>query len=198
MRENLLKKAKKEYQDTPLPEYLKYDGWKDVRVKLESRGWILWGLVFKRGLVFVVVALLFLGSVVGAAQAAKPGDKLYSIKVFADKVFAQVTGNYEVKVQRRAAEVIETSKSNESTPAAERADHEYQKALDEAKVKAVGSEKRGNLTKTLERQEDRFKKESEGNSQTKEKLDDVIKQTERVKDEIHSVSPTDDLSLPKL
>lgn len=198
MSENLLKKAKKEYLETSLPDYLKYDGWRDVRVKLEPRGWSLFGLVFKRGLVFVAVALLFLGSVVGAAQAAKPRDKLYSVKVLADKVFAQVTGNYEIKVQRRAAEVIEASKSNESTPAANRASQEYQKALDEAKVMAVKSGKREGLEKALEEQGEKFRKESEGNEQTGEKLDDVIKQTEKVKDEIQNAGPKDDLKLPEL
>jgi len=198
MSENLLKESKREYLETPLPEYLKYDGWRDLRVKLEPRGWSLWGMAFKRGVVFLAAALFFLGSLVGVAQAAKPGDKLYTVKVLADKIFAQVTGNYEVKVQRRAAEVIETSRSNESTRAADRANREYQKALDEAKVKAVGSGKRENFKKILERQEEKFKKESESNDQTKERLDDVIKQTEKVKDEIQNISPAEDSKLPNL
>lgn len=198
MKQDLLVKAKKEYLETPLPEYLMYDGWRDVRIKLEPSGWSLWGLIFKRGFVFAAVTLLFLGSVVGAAQAAKPGDKLYSVKVLADRVLAQVTGNYEVKVQRRAAEVIETSKSIESTPAGDQASREYQKALDEAKMKAVRSGTQEDLLETLEKQEEKFKKESDGNGLNKGKLDEAIEQTEKVKDEIQNVSPPEDVKLPQL
>lgn len=188
MSEDLLKRAKKEYLETPIPDYLKYDGWRDVRIRLESRGWGLWALVFKRGLIFAVFALLVLGSVVGVAQAAKPGDKLYTVKVLADKVFARVSGNYEVKIQRRAADVIEVSKNNESTRAAIQANDEYQKALDEARVKTVDPGKREDLKKILQKEEDRFKKEADGDSKKQEKLNDVIEQTQKAEDEIQKIN----------
>lgn len=193
MKKDLLEKAKSEYLKTLVLDYLKNDGWRDLKLNLEPRGWSLWGLVFRRGLVLTMVSLLFLGSVVGVARAAKPGDKLYPIKVLSDKVFAKVKENYEVQVRERAVEIVKTFKSSESTPAADQENHTRKD--NEDKVRGVQSGQ-GNLTKTLESQDDKLKKESEGNSQTKGNVDNVMDQAEKVKDEIKIPGPIDDLKLP--
>ena len=183
MHNNLLEEAKREYQQTPVPEYLKYNGWPDLRVKLQDRGYGWKGLVLRRGLAFFGILVFMAASVVAAAQAAKPGEGLYTVKVLADKVYARVTGNYESAIQRRADDVI-NSAGSQSKGEIESAKKEYEAVLNEAKKEVEDSGKNEDFKKALEDQEQKFKQKLENDPENEEHIKEVIEETERIRGEV--------------
>jgi ElaB/YqjD/DUF883 family membrane-anchored ribosome-binding protein len=183
MKKDLLERAKGEYLETPVSEYLKYNGWQDLRVKLADRDRAWKFLILGRGLAFAAIVIFLTGVTVVVAQAAKPGDGLYNVKVLADRVYAKVTGNYEIAIQRRADDVI-NSTGNRSRGDAESAKEEYKSVLNEAKKELENSGDKEEIKKSLEEQVNRFKKEIGKNSGDEEQLDEIIKETEKIKGEV--------------
>lgn len=177
MSKDLLEQAKNEYLETPVPEYIKHNGWPDLRVKLGNRGYDWMGLILGRALAFAAFGLFLTGAVVVSAQTAKPGNGLYTVKVLADKVYARATGNYEMAIQRRADEVI-NSAGSPSQGGIESAKKEYQNVLEEARKNVKDSESQDDFEKTLDDQEEKFKQELEKGSENEEHLNEVIRETE--------------------
>ena len=69
-------------------------------------------------------------AIIGVAQAAKPGSPLYQVKILSDNLIAKITGNQEIKIEKRAQEVIDLATGSEEH--LDEATKEYQKALDQA------------------------------------------------------------------
>ena len=182
MIEDQLEKLRKEYLKTGPPIYLEHHGWQDLSAKLENRKTVDLRLLFGRGLAFTSIVILLFASIVGTAQAAKPGDFLYPIKLLLDEVVAKVVGKQEIKIERRGQEIIDLSSS--SSKHLEEAAREYQKALDATKQESEKSGRQQEFKNTLEEQEEKFREAQEKNPTSQDNLEEVIRQTQRAKGEV--------------
>ena len=182
MIEDHLEKFRKEYLKIGPSVHLEHHGWQDLYAKLERRQDLGLNLLFGRGLAFASITLLLFASVVGVAQAAKPGDVLYPVKLFSDQIVAQVSGKPEIKVERRGQEVIDLS--NHSQEQLDEAAHQYQKSLNEAKNEAEKSGKKEEFNKALETQEQKFKNALENNPRSANGLQRAIEETQKVKGQV--------------
>ena len=129
---------------------------------------------------FALAAVLLTGSVLGVAQAANPGTKLYPLKLLSDEVLAKITGKDELKIKKRAQEVIEST--NASQKQQEEALKEFQKALDQTEEEAKKSGKSEKFRQTLDSEEEKFKKAQEKNPS--QNLEEAIKRTKNAKGEV--------------
>lgn len=182
MIEEKLENFRKEYLKIGPSVYLEHHGWQDLSVKLESRKAANLNMFFGRGLAFTSLILLLLGGVVGVAQASKPGDKLYPVKLAADEVAAKVTGNVEIKIERRAQDVIDVSKDSKGQ--LDEATKEYQKSLENSKEEAQRSGRQKDFADALDEQEKRLRKAKEDNPESADELQEAIMQTQRVRGEV--------------
>ena len=189
MIEYYLDSARKTYIKAKVPDYLLRSGWDDLRGKLAQRENITNHRRVARGLFFVSLIILFTASVVGAAQAAKPGDKLYQVKILADDVYAGVLGKYEIKVERRAKEVIDLSTN--STAEIDKATRQYKKTLEETQKEIEESGREEYFKQSLEAQEEKFKEEMERNPKSRDHLEEVLKQTEKTRGEVQGEKDED-------
>src|SRR3989344_3027635 len=182
MIEDHLEKFRKEYLKIGPSVYLEHHGWQDLYAKLESRKAVNLNILFGRGLAFASLILLLLGSVVGVAQAAKPGDALYPVKLAADEAFATVSGKPEIKVERRGQEIIDVS--NQSQQQLDEATKENLKSLENSMQDTQRSGRGQDFASTLDEQEKKFRKAHEDNPQSADKLEEAIKQTEQARGEV--------------
>src|SRR3990167_5544083 len=86
---------------------------------------------------FALAAVLLTGSVLGVAQAANPGTKLYPLKLLSDEVLAKITGKDELKIEKRAQEVINSTDASQRQR--DEALDQFQKTLEETKKEAKES-----------------------------------------------------------
>ena len=186
MIEEKLESLRKEYLKIGPPIYLEHHGWQDLYTKLESRQDLGLNLLFGKGLAFGSLLLLLFGGVVGVAQAAKPGNALYQVKLAADEVAATVLQKPEIKVKRRAQEVINVS--SDSKEQLDEATREYQKSLEDSRQDAQRSGRGQDFANTLDEQEKKFRKAQEDNPESADKLEEAIKQTEQARGEVQGES----------
>ncbi len=182
MIEEKLEKVRKSYIGQAVPSYLINDGWRDLYTKLDLQKGLNFRLIFGRALIFASVALVFLGSVVGAAQAAKPGNALYPVKLLSDDIVAKVAGKPEIKIERRGQDIIDLS--NNSKEQINEATNEYQKSLDETKKEVEKSGKSENVENALDQQEQKFREAQRRNPQSARNFDDAIRKTKEVKKQV--------------
>ncbi len=181
MIEDQLENLRKEYRNLTPPVYLVHQGWSDLANQLDERQTTDLRLLFGKGLVFASVILLLFGGLVTAAQAAKPGETLYPVKLLSDSVAARVSGKPEITVEKRGQEIIDLSQKpseqlNEATK-------QYQKALDDSARQAKDSGKQQDFEKALDNQKQKFEREIEKNPQSKG-LEDAIKKTEQTQGQV--------------
>lgn len=178
MIEKELESLRKDYIKTEPTNYLIHDGWRDLSLKLDSKQ----SRVFPKAFALIALIIFLSSAVVASAQAAKPGQALYPVKILSENVYAQVTGSQQFKIERRAQEVIDLS--GKSSDNLDVATQEYQKTLGETKPQNGSEEERQKFTEALEKQEEKFKKAIEKNPQSQEKLQEVIKETEKAKGQV--------------
>lgn len=181
MIEDNLEKIKSEYQKIVTPDYLISNGWLDLSLKLPEKGVNPLRLIFARGLVFALVILVLSIGVVGVAQASKPGDLLFGVKVFSEKVAVKAGVNPEISVVRRADDLIDQTKK--SSEAAERASEEYTRTLEQGKQDAEERGSTQNFKQTLEKQEQKFT-EAQGKDNNSSELKRAAEETARVQGEV--------------
>lgn len=182
MIEEKLENLKKDYIKTRLPDYLIYDGWRELSLRLETRRSLL-PRVLPKTLALIALMIFISAGVVTSAQAAKPGQALYPIKILSENVYAQVTGNQQFKIERRAQEVIETSDNGESFDEAIKL---YEQTIDEAgdKSKDAQEEEKERLREKLEEQEKLFQEAQEQKPQSKKRLEEILERTRRTRGEV--------------
>lgn len=153
--------------------------WQDLsgRLPIQNRAR---SLSVTRALIFALTILLATGGLLGAAQAGKPGDLLYPVKLLADEIVANITGKLELKIEKRAEEVIESVKG--SPKQQEEALREYQKTLEEIKEQAQKRGKKDQLKEALEKQEEKLKNAQQQNPS--QNLQEAIEHTQTVKGEV--------------
>src|SRR3989344_4722425 len=133
-----------------------------------------------KALIVTLAAVLFSGSAFGISQAASPGTSLYPVKLASDEILAKVTGSQELKVKKRAQEIIESASASQKQQ--EEALKEFQKALDQTEEEAKKSGKSEKFRQTLDSEEEKFKKAQEKNPS--QNLEEAIKRTKNAKGEV--------------
>jgi len=133
-----------------------------------------------KALIVTLAAVLFSGSAFGISQAASPGTSLYPVKLASDEILAKVTGSQELKVKKRAQEIIESASASQKQQ--EEALEEFQKALDQTGKEAEKSGKSEKFRQTLDSEEEKFKKAQEKNPS--QNLEEAIKRTKNAKGEV--------------
>jgi len=133
-----------------------------------------------KALIVVLAVVLLTGSAFGAAQAANPGTRLYPLKLLSDEVLARITGKEELKVEKRAQEVINSTGASQKQQ--EEALEQFQKTLEETKKEAKESGRTQEFRQTLDSEENKFKNAQEKNPS--QHLEQAIKQTQNAKGEV--------------
>ena len=174
-----LEELKKEYIKTPIPSYLTHDAWFDLQAKLTPNQGFNFSPRFAYGLIFVTFIFLTTG-VYTIAQAAKPASFFYPVKLLSDDILAKITGKQEIKIEKRAQEVIDLSRGPNQQ--LEEANKQYQKTLEETKTEAAKSGREQELRKTLEEQEQKLRQAQQQNPSWQ--LEEAIKKTEEVKGQV--------------
>lgn len=182
MLEEQLESLRKEYIGQPTPVYLSQDGWRGLLTQLPGRRTTLVPILLRRALIFASIVVLLSGSLLTAAQAATPGNPLYQIKLLSEDIVVLITGRDELKIERRAQEVIDLS--SDSSEHLDEATIEYQEAIRESKPEGQESAVNQKFKQTLEKQEEKFKKAIEKNPALKDKLKEVIEETQKTKGEV--------------
>ncbi len=182
MIEDYLEKFRKQYLKISPPDYLEYYGWQNLSAKLDTKKTTNLNLLFGKGLAFAVITLLLFGGVVGAAQAAKPGDALYPVKLAADETLAKVSGKPEITVEKRGQDIVNLSQK--SPEQLDEANKQYQKALDNSANQAKDLGKQEEFKKTLDNQEQKFEREIKRNPQSANRLEKAIEQTQKARGQV--------------
>lgn len=162
MIEEQLDKLRKDYQKIDAPSYLGQNGWSDLLLRLDQQVIHEPVPIFSYRLAFAVFAILLIGAALGFSRISGPGDALYPVKIASDKIYAQVTGDYNVAIEGRAEEVVEASDED-----AEEAARQYQQAVDEAQEKEGDSQK---FKDTLGEQEERLRSTQSQNPHVQEAI----------------------------
>lgn len=181
MIEDQLDKLRKQYIKTSPASHLIDQSWQNLSGELTSQNQSS-PLPATRILIFVLAIILTTSGLVGAAQAAKPGNVLYPLELILDEIASNITGKEEIKIEKRAQEVIESVESSQKQQ--EEAIIQYQKTLEDTKEEAQQSGRQQEFRQTLEKQEEKFQDAATKNPGAQEKLQEVIKQTQRAKEEV--------------
>lgn len=182
MIEDYLEKLRKEYIGITSSAYLMQHGWADLRPQLEAKRTLALPSLFGKSLAFASITLLLFASIVSAAQAAKPGNVLYPVKLLSDKVVANITQKPEITVVKRGQEIIDLSQS--SNDQLDEANKQYQKALDESADQANGLGRQEQWQRTLDAQRQKFQNALENSPQSANGLQKAIEQTEKAKGQV--------------
>ncbi len=185
MNNEKLENLRKDYLNTDIPQYLKLHGWDDLSQKLfdqEEKKLFTFPVI---SIGFAVIALMvFSSTIVFASQPSKPGDNLYQVKLLSDKIYTQITGDYESTIDKRAEEVIKLK--DESGDKFDEATKEYKKTLDAAKENSINSQEneKEQLRQKLKEQEKRFQEISNEGSKNLQQLQNVLDQTRTTRGEV--------------
>lgn len=184
MFEEDLKNLKEEYRETQIPQYLIYDGWTNVRLKLGDRSRFAFWLFARRIALAVLFLALIFGGVVTTSKAAAPGDFLYPVKVAGENLYAKISGNYQKPIENRTQDVIKSSSGQDGN--LDDAIKGYENTLNQSKNQAQDQQSREQLKATLQNQEQQLKQaqDESNNLQDREKLQQVIEKTNQFQGEI--------------
>lgn len=188
MIETNFEELKKEYKSIPIPGYLISNGWLDLSLKLPDKHKSIWHMFLVRGLIFASLFLFLSVGLVGVSQASKPGDLLFPVKEFSEKVAIQ-TGvvNPEISVVRRANDLIDQSQKDSKDT--EKATVEYQRTLEQGKQDAQKSGNTQQFKQTLENQEQKFTDAQKSDHDSAE-LKKAIEETQKVNGEVKGEKDT--------
>lgn len=184
MIEEDLKKLREEYRETQIPQYLIYNGWVDVRVKLADRkSGAFWFFARRIALAVLFLSLIF-GGVVTTSQAAAPGDFLYPVKVASQNLYAKISGDYQKPIENRTQDVVKSSSGQDGN--LDEAIKGYENTLNQSKNQTQDQKSREQFKATLENQEQQLKQaqDENKNQQDREKLQQVIEKTNQLQGEI--------------
>src|SRR3989344_8935661 len=168
MIEDQLQNLRRQYIKTPIPAHFAQNSWLDLSSKLSSAGQIHPSHLRQTVILSIATILLMITAITGVAQAAKPGSPLYQVKILSDNLIAKITGNQEIKIEKRAQEVIDLATGSEEH--LDEATKEYQKALDQAKQELQKSGRQQEFKEVLEEQEEKFREAQEKNPASQNNL----------------------------
>ncbi|MCL5784603.1 MAG: hypothetical protein M1142_04615 [Patescibacteria group bacterium] len=176
---NEIDKFREIYISCPQPDNL--ERWDQIETKLgkqdSSRPYIPSSLITA-----VVGIFLFSATLVGVAQAAKPGDHLYPLKILTDNTIAAVARNPELKVQKRAEDIIKVSSDSGRL---EDAIKHYQQTVNDAKKEVQEkSQDQQKLKQTLKDQDKKFTEEAKKEPAFSSKLPEIINEDKKIEGEI--------------
>lgn len=177
---------RKKYITTNMPENLK-KRWDKLEPKLgnqekpTSRHYRLEALV-------LAVLGIFLGTV-GMVRAARPGDTLYPVRIIVDNTQAKVTGNQEKVVEKRADDILEV---RDDPKRLEDAINRYGQTVKEA-TEAVKPSQKIELKQTLQKQQEKFKKEAQTSPALSAKMEKIIKAGEAKEGDIKGVKTNNEV-----
>lgn len=182
MIEDKLENLKKDYVNNVPQDHTIHNNWQQLSSKLDTQKQTA-ARSIPRSLAVLVLASLAFSGFIATAQAAKPGQKLYSVKILSENVYSKATGDQEFKIGRRAQEVIETSDNGESF---DEASKQYQQAINDAKDEAKDAEEdeKEDLRKKLEEQEKRFQQALDQKPKNKSRLEGILERTRRTRGEV--------------
>lgn len=103
--ENEINKLKKLYLSKDVPDSLEKDGLVDLWTRVEKIH-TPHRFYFSRMVITAVVIIVALTGFVGFAQAAKPGNVLYPVKIATQKVIANITHQTSQEVEKEINKVI--------------------------------------------------------------------------------------------
>lgn len=132
----------------------------------------------------LIGAFLLSAITVGVAQAAKPGDAIYQLKILTDNTISTITNNPDLKVKRRAEDVIKVSNDPKKLDNAIR---HYQQTVEEVKEKTQKPQNQQKLQQTIEDQEEKFKEAAKKNPAFLNKLPEIIKKKQEIEEEVKGV-----------
>lgn len=191
--EEQLKDLKNEYQSTKAPSYLIYDSWPKLRLLLTDRKDNLFSGFFKKALIFAALLLVILVTTAKASQAAKPGDKLYAVKLATENIASIVTGNQNNKIENRVEEIINLTKNNDGklNDTVKR----YEDTINASKNNTSDKQKQ-ELKNTLIDQEEKLRGAQSSDAQNQKLIEKALQETHEVQGEIkgekdNNSNPTD-------
>lgn len=169
--------------------------WEMLQTRLPIRQENNSRFVYRSAFLVSLLLLIVVGGTVGAAQAARPGDILYSVKVLSDRIVAKVTNKPQVMIEKRAEELIKEAKSEEHNGTTERikeAAKEYENAIENTKKNVKGAQVRQEVHETIASQESKLKEVKTNNTNVEKVLKDTIEKTEKAKEAIKPTTPLED------
>lgn len=192
--EKALKQLKKEYRSVSPRREFREHGWEEIRGLLDegnSKYWFARSFAFRLVIVSLFLFLVSGGTIVVAAQKARPGDTFYPVKQFSEHV---VTAIKEIKILPRTNQIPEAKnsiqskkeepskteeKTTESSPSAKNDKREEKEKIkdevkkEKEKVKSsVQSEVKGKEIRKGEKKEEKGNENPVGEAE--QKVQDII------------------------
>lgn len=170
---------KKEYLKTQTNDYLSKNGWSDLQSKLDSQKSDNLIPLYTKGLAIAGFVLLISGALL--TTSAKPGSPLYSLKILSDNTQAKISGNYDMTIEKRAQDVIDSQESQKNL---EKATQEYLNTLDQVQQKPKTEDKKKELENILKEQEQKFQEARQKDLWDESKFQEIIRKTRRARGEV--------------
>lgn len=180
--EQILRSLKKDYLKIEPPKELVEYGWWALSKEIDEQASPLpskftFAPIFARSIVFAAIALIVLVgasfTLVYASQKALPRDTLYPIKRFSEDVISAISGNIQVKIEKRAEEVVGAVNKKKDEEVIKEAIKEYKKAVSDTK-KVVAEEDKESFKEKLKKQEELFEETAKESPVLKDELEEAI------------------------
>lgn len=107
--EEYINNLKVKYQKLEAPMHLRESGWEELSKRLEPAPFVARRFWVMRFAFIAGILLLISGGFFGfykIASASLPGDLLYPVKRFSEKVSEKTTGNNQAAIDNRAQEIV--------------------------------------------------------------------------------------------
>ena len=178
--EKQLKQIRKSYLKIKPPSDLVKYGWlalsKEIQVQENRRNPFM--LLLGRGMVFAAMLIFLLsGGLIGLVKASQntlPGDVLYPLKRLSESVTSAISKDKQIKVEKRAEEVVGVAKQKNDPVVLKDAVKDYQKAVSKTQQEVEKSGKKEEFQNKLKKEEQQFKDVSEQVPTSKEVLKEAI------------------------
>ena len=195
---NQLKQIRKSYLAIEPPSDFKKYGWLALRKEIEvseRRRFTLFP-VFTHNVVFTMIIIFLLaGTSIGlvkASQGSLPGDTLYPLKRLSETVVIAISGDKQVRVEKRAEDVVGVAEHKNDLPILKKTVEEYQKAVSETKREVEKSGKKEEFQDQLKKQEEKLRTVSKHTHASEDLLIEAIEAAKRgreddVKDNVKGI-----------
>ncbi len=192
MSDERFKNLRREYLETPVPDFLIYDGWVNVRLKLTPRSYSFVRLFAGRFVMAVLILSLIFTVAVTSSQAAAPGDFLYPVKVASQNVYSRISGDVKSPIENRIQDVIDSIAEPDEN--LDEAIKHYENTITNSKNRIRSEELKEQFKATLVQQEDKLKHLNEQNDSEKrrEMISELIDRTSEVRGEVKGEKETGD------
>lgn len=196
-----LKQIRENYLAIEPPSDFKKYGWVALRKEIEAheRHRFVFLPIFARNIIFATITLILLGGgfvgLVKASQSSLPGDTLYPLKRLTENFTTVILGDQQVKLEKRAEEVVGVAREKNDPALLEQTVKNYQEAVAKTKQAVENTSKKDEFQKTLKKQEQQFKDVSEQIPILKDVLEEAmeaskkgregeVKKSDKIKEEI--------------